>query len=210
MVRIQIADDHQLVRQGLVRILSEEPDFEVVGEAGDCPATLAMVAADVPDVLLLDLSMPGRGGLDVLRELRAQHPELRVIVLTMHAEEQFAVRAMRLGAAAYLTKDSAGQQLVTAIRSVLARGTYVSPGVAEALAFDVDTTARRKRSDELSARERLVFQGIAAGRSLTAIAESMSLSVKTVSTYRTRVLRKLGLRTNADLVKRAMDLGLTS
>jgi DNA-binding NarL/FixJ family response regulator len=206
MIRVQIADDHQLVRQGLMRILHAEPDITVVGEANDCPSTVAMVDAAPPDILLLDLSMPGRGGLDVLKDLRARHPALRVIVLTMHAEEQFAVRAMRLGAAGYLTKDSAGQELVAAIRAVSARGKYVSPSVAEALAFDVEIGERRTEGESLSERERVVFEGIVAGRTLTELADSMALSVKTVSTYRIRLLRKLGVRTNADLVRRSIEL----
>jgi DNA-binding NarL/FixJ family response regulator len=210
MIRVQIADDHQLVRQGLVRILTAEPDMQVIGEAADCASTLTMVERELPDTLLLDLSMPGRGGLEVLKELRARYPALRVIVLTMHEEAQFAVRSMRMGAAGYLTKDSAGNELVTAIRRVMTRGKYVSPDVGEALALEMDATSTRPARDELSDRERLVFEGIVAGRSLTAIAESLALSVKTVSTYRTRLLRKLGLRTNAELVKYGIDRGVVS
>jgi two-component system, NarL family, invasion response regulator UvrY len=209
-IRILIADDHKLVRQGLTRILSAEPDFQVVAEAGDCSATLQMVDAHPADILLLDLTMPGRGGVEVLREVRDKHPDLKVLVLTMHAEEQFAVRVMRAGAAGFLTKDAAGDQLVQAIHAVRARGKYVSPTVAEQLARDVDGSTRRVRREELSDRERQVLLGIAAGQSLTAIAQSMSLSVKTVSTYRTRLLRKLDLHSNADLVKFAIETGLTA
>jgi DNA-binding NarL/FixJ family response regulator len=210
MIRIQIADDHRLLRQGLVRILGAEADLTVIGEARDCGETLAMVEQERPDILLLDLSMPGRGGLDVLRQVRTRWPRLRVIVLTMHAEEQFAVRVMRMGAAGYVTKDSAGEELVHAIRAVCTRGKYVSARVAEQLAFDCDVSACRTRRETLSEREHEVLQAIAAGRALTDVAHSMALSVKTVSTYRTRVLRKLGLHSNADLVKHAIRSGVTA
>ena len=210
MIRLLIADDHKLVREGLVRILLNGPGFAVVGEAADCAATLRMVETQAADVLLLDLTMPGRGGMEVLREVRTRFPELKVIVLTMHAEEQFAVRVMRMGAAGFLTKDAAGEQLVQAIRAVVTRGKYVSPSVAEHLALDVDATTRRVTREDLSERERQVLAGIAAGQGLTAIASTMSLSVKTVSTYRTRLLRKLGLRSNADLVRYAIEIGLTA
>jgi two-component system invasion response regulator UvrY len=209
-IRILIADDHTLVRQGITRILSGEPDLRVVAEAGDGASTLRMVESHAADVLLLDLTMPGRGGVEVLREVRDRFPDLKVLVLTMHAEEQFAVRVMRAGAAGFLTKDAAGDQLVQAIHAVCTRGKYVSPGVAEQLALVVDGSARRVKREELSDRERQVLVGIAAGQSLTAIANSMSLSVKTVSTYRTRLLRKLDLHSNADLVKFAIETGLTA
>lgn len=209
MIRVQVADDHQIVRQGLIRILAAEPDVVVVGEAGDCAATLAMVGAAPPDILLLDLSMPGRGGLDVLKVVRETWPAIRVIVLTMHAEAEFGVRAMRLGAAGYVTKDAAASELIKAIRHVWRRGKYVSSAMAEALAFDIDGSTG-PRSSELSDRERTVYRGIAAGRSLTDIAGAMSLSVKTVSTYRARLLGKLGLRTNADLVRHAVEAAAQS
>lgn len=209
MITLQIANDHRLVREGLVRILGAEPDLTVIGQASDSSTTLAMLDAQIPDVLLLDLSMPGRGGMEMLREVRTRWPALKVIILTMHDEEQFAVRAMRMGAAGFLTKDAAGEQLVHAVRIACARGKYVSPAVAERLAFDVDLSAPRAKREELSDRERQVLRGIVAGHSLTSIADTMSLSVKTVSTYRTRLLRKLGLKSNADLVKYALEHRLT-
>jgi two-component system, NarL family, invasion response regulator UvrY len=209
-IRVLIADDHQLVRQGLTRILSAEPDLTVVAEAGDSTATIAMVESHPADVLLLDLTMPGGGGVEVLRELRHRFPALKVLVLTMHAEDQFAVRVMRAGAAGFLTKDAAGDQLVQAIHTVYTRGKYVTASVAEKLALDLDQTTPRVRREELSDRERQVLVGIAAGQSLTGLAQSMLLSVKTVSTYRTRLLLKLDLHSNADLVKFAIETGLTA
>jgi len=209
-IRILIADDHTLVREGLRRILSTRGDLHVVAESSDCQSTLQMIDEHAADILLLDLTMPGRGGMEILREVRTRAPGLKVLVLTMHPEDQFAVRALRAGASGFLTKDVATDELLRAIDAVHSRGKYVTPGVAERLAHDVDASLYKAPKEELSERERQVLIAIAAGQSLTSIAQSMSLSVKTVSTYRTRVLRKLGLQSNADLVKFALERGLTA
>jgi two-component system invasion response regulator UvrY len=208
MIKVLIADDHPIVRQGLQQILAGTADMEVTGEAVNAQDTLDQVRRGGWDVLVLDISMPDRSGFDILKDLKHEQPHLPVLVLSIHAEEQLAVRVLKAGASGYVTKENAPNELVKAIRKVVSGGRYVSQSLAESLAFGLDAAADRPPHELLSDREFQVMQLIASGKSLVEIAESLSLSAKTVSTYRTRLLEKLNLKSNAELMRYALDLGL--
>jgi len=203
VIRVLVADDHAVVRRGLRQMLAETGDVAVAAEAATAAEALDLVRAQAFDVVVLDLSLPGRGGLDLLGEIKALRPELAVLVLTMHPEKQYAVRALKAGAAGYLTKETAPDLLVDALRRVAAGGRYVSPGLAETLADHVEKGREGAPHEALSDREFAVFRMLAAGRTVGQIAEELSLSVKTVSTYRTRLLEKMGLASNAELMQYA-------
>lgn len=203
-IRLLIADDHAIVREGLRRILAAEPAFEVVGEARDGHEALAAVRAGGFEVLILDLSMPGRGGIELLRQAKSERPELRVLVLSMHAEDQYAVRAIRAGASGYLTKDTAATQLVAALHRVASGGLFITPAVAEALALGLQSAGDGLPHKRLSDREHEVFVLLAGGASVTEIAARLRLSVKTVSTHKTHILEKMGLGSLAELVRYAL------
>jgi two-component system invasion response regulator UvrY len=205
MIRALIADDHAVVRQGLKQILGDTPEMVVAGEATNGQEVLDKVRAETWDVVVLDISMPDRSGLDVLKQLRSERPKLPVLVLSMHSEDQYAVRVLKAGASGYLTKDSAPDELVKAIRKVVSGGTYVSSFLAEKLAFEIGTDSSRLPHETLSDREFQVLRLIAAGKSVTEIAAELYLSVKTVSTYRARMLEKMNLGTNAELMHYAMQ-----
>jgi two-component system, NarL family, invasion response regulator UvrY len=208
MIRLFIADDHPVVRAGLRGIVDGEPDFEVVGEAYDGGDMLARIGRTPAEVLLLDVSMPGPGFLEVLRGLRQDHPRVAVLVLSVHPEDQYAVRALRAGAAGYLTKDHSPEELVAAIRKVHRGGKYVSPSLAERLAVGLEIGANDSPHEQLSNREYDVLCLLGSGRTVKEIASRLALSPKTVSTYRARVLEKMKLATNADLVRYAAQHGL--
>jgi DNA-binding NarL/FixJ family response regulator len=207
-IRVLIADDHALVREGLRRILAADAAFQVVGEAKDGHEALAAVRAGGFDVLLLDLSMPGRSGIELVKQVKSESPGLKVLVLSMHDEDQYAVRAIRAGASGYLTKDSATMQLVAAIRKAAAGGLYITPAVAERLALQLQAPGDELPHKRLSDREHEVFLRLVAGDSVTAIAERLHLSVKTVSTHKTHVLEKMGMGSVAELVRYAVAHGL--
>ncbi len=207
-VRIFIADDHPIVRQGLRRIVEADAGMAVSGEAGDAPALFRALEAVATDVILLDVSMPGGVFLETLQTLRERYPTIRVLVLSVHPEEQWAVRALRAGASGYLTKDHSPDQLLEAIHRVHNRGKYVSPALAERLAIHLDSGGQQAPHERLSDREFEVMRRLGSGLTVTQIAAEMSLSVKTVSTYRTRILEKMGMATNADLVRYASRYGL--
>ena len=208
MIRVLVADDHPLLRSGLKQVLSQEPDLDVVGEAGNSDQVLSQIRQRNVDVLILDLTMPGRGGLDVLREIRRDLPHLPVLILSMHAEDQFAVRAIKAGANGYLSKDTAATELVKAIRKVLTGKKYVSPSLAEMLVNALDQDSERPPHESLSDREFQVLCKIASGMTVSQIAVEISLSVKTVSTYRARVLEKMNMSNNAELTRYAIQSGL--
>jgi two-component system invasion response regulator UvrY len=208
MIRVLIADDHTIVRQGLCQILDEPADIEVVAQARDGREVLGLVRDHRPDVVILDISMPGKSGLEVLRDLKAAHLKTSVVVLTMHPEEHYAVRALRAGAAGYLTKGSAGDELIDAIRKVAGGGRYVTASVAERLALEFQMGGDRPLRETLSDREHEVMRLIARGMSTSEIADELALSSKTVSTYRARILQKLGLKNNAEIVRFAIEEGL--
>ena len=206
MTRILIADDHTLVREGLKQILAATPELVVAAEAVDGDEALARVRAGDFDLVLLDMSMPGLSGIDLIKRLKLEKPRLRILVLSMHGEQQYAVRAYKAGASGYLTKDSASSQLVAAIRKIAAGGVFISPAAAEQLAIvAMDTTPGDLPHRSLSDREFEVFRMIVAGTSITDIGENLHLSVKTVSTHKTRILRKMGMTSTAQLVRYAVE-----
>ena len=210
VLRIFIADDHPIVREGLKQILARTRDLSVVGEASDGQELLARIRRTACDVVLLDISMPGRSGLDVLKQLKTRLPRLALLVLSQHPEDQYALRVLRAGAAGYLTKESASDELVTAIRKVAAGGRYVSPSLAERLAAELNNgdADDKPRHRSLSDREYEVMRMIAAGHSVSEIAEELALSVKTISTYRARILGKMNMTKNADLIRYGLSHGL--
>jgi DNA-binding NarL/FixJ family response regulator len=208
MIKVLIADDHPIVRQGLRQILSETPDMAVAGEAINAQQTLDQVGVGGWDVLVLDLTLPDRSGFDILKEVKHVQPHLPVLVLSIHAEEQFAVRVLKAGASGYLTKENAPAELVKAIRKVVAGGKYISRSLAETLAFGLDDASDQPRHETLSDREFQVMQLMAGGKTLAEIAEELSLSAKTVSTYRTRLLDKMSFKTNAEIIRYAIEHGL--
>jgi two-component system invasion response regulator UvrY len=208
MIRLLIADDHPVVREGLRRIVADDPGLQVVGEAVDGDGVLALTSQLPTDVVLLDVSMPGPGFLQVLERLRAEHPHIKVLVLSVHPEEQYAVRALRAGAAGYLTKDHSPEQLIEAIRRVHRGGKYVSPTLAERLATDLAAGGPQAAHELLSHREYDVLCLLGSGRTVKEISAELALSPKTVSTYRARLLEKMRLSGNADLVRYAARHGL--
>lgn len=206
MIKVLIADDHAILRTGLKHILSDYPDIAVGGEASSGQEVLARVQAEPWDVVLLDMTMPGKSGIELIKQLKQVAPKLRILVLSMHKEDVFALRALRAGAAGYLCKDNAEDQLVTALRKVAAGGMFITTTVAEKLAHDV---LQGHRDDapphsRLSDREYQIFQALVAGYSVTDIAQKLCLSVKTVSTHKTHVLEKMGCDSVADLVRYAV------
>ncbi len=204
-MKILIADDHAVVRQGLKQILAEAFKRASFGEAADAQQALDRVWKEHWDIVILDLTMPGRSGLEVLKEIKQTHPALPVLMLSMHSEDQFAVRLLKAGAAGYMTKESAPEALVGAVRKAIAGGRYVSPALAEKLASFLVHDPQVPPHENLSDREFLILRLIASGKSVSIIARELSLSVKTVSTYRMRVLEKMGLSNNAQLVHYAFQ-----
>ncbi|MBY8605374.1 MAG: response regulator transcription factor [Burkholderia sp.] len=204
MIRVILADDHAVMRDGLRYILEMAGGFEIVGEASDGSATLALAERAAADVLLLDLSMPAPTGIELIRLVKSHAPSLRTLVLTMHAEAQYAARAFKAGATGYLTKDSATAELVEAVGKVAAGGVYVSPSAAESLARTLRAPAQALPHERLSTRELDVMRRIVAGQTVTQIASELALSAKTVSTYKTRILEKMELPHEAALVRYAV------
>jgi two-component system invasion response regulator UvrY len=205
MIKILIADDHIIVRKGLKQIISETTDMSVADEASDGQEVLDKVRKNGFDMVLLDISMPGRTGLDILRELKAERPKLPILILSMYPEEQYAVRVLRAGASGYLTKESAPDELIAAIRKVSVGKKYVTPSVAEKLAFDLDVDYEKPLHEMLSDREYQVLCLIASGKTVGDIAEKLSLSAKTISTYRARILEKMNMKNNSELTHYAIQ-----
>ena len=204
MIRVLLADDHTIVRAGLKEILDGTGDIRVVAEAASGNETLARVRDAELDVVVLDLSMPGRSGIELIKQIRSERSKLRVLVLSMHSEAQYAVRALKAGASGYLTKEGAADQLVAAIRRIAAGGAFVSPETAERLALDFTQPDDALPHARLSDREFQVFQAIVAGRSVSAIAKQLSLSVKTVSTHKANLMEKMRIDNQAELVRYAV------
>lgn len=209
MIRVLLADDHSIVRGGLRRIIEDTPDMSVVCEASDGPEAIERARSVRPDIAVVDISMPGLDGLEVIARLQDEQPEMPILVLTMHEEEQYVVRSLSAGARGYLTKRSAPEELVGAIRKLMSGGSYLGPEVAELLAQRMARGGdHRSRLESLSQREMQVLRGLALGQTNREIAEAYALSVKTVDTYRLRLLKKLGLRNNAELSRFAIQHGL--
>jgi len=208
MIKILIADDHAIVREGLKQILSESPDLVVVAEASSGQEVLEKISKNDLDLVVLDIAMPGRGGLDILKEIKTQKPRLPVLMLSMYPEEQYAIRVLKSGASGYLTKESAPSELVMAIRQISQGKKYISPSLAEKLAIDLELSPDKLPHEILSDREYQVMCMIASGKTLKEIADGLSLSIKTISTYRSRILEKMNMKTNAELTHYAIKSNL--
>jgi two-component system invasion response regulator UvrY len=207
IIKIIIADDHPLFRRGLKHALEETPDIEVIGEASNGDSLLSMIKSDNLDMVLLDISMPGKSGLDLLKQLKSEYSKLPILILSVYPEEQYAVRFIKAGASGYLTKESAAEKLAEAIRKIAAGGKYASTAIIEKLAFDF-SDSDKPLHETLSDREYQVFGMISIGKSLTEIGVDLSLSVKTISTHRTRILEKMKMKKNAELIHSAITRDL--
>ena len=205
MIRIIIADDHPIVRAGMKQIISEAADMSVADEAGDGRQLLTKIRAENFDVVILDITMPHIDGLDVLKQLKIERPRMPVIILSIHPESQYALRVLKAGASGYVTKTSAPDELITAIRKVHRGGKYISPSVAEKLAFQLEADFEEMPHEALSDREYQVLCMLASGKTVTEIADELALSVKTVSTYRSRILEKMDMKNNAELIHYAVQ-----
>ncbi|WP_287155233.1 response regulator transcription factor [Candidatus Solincola tengchongensis] len=203
-MRVLVVDDHPVVRKGIIHILEEDPGVETCVEAGSSAELMERLAGERWDVVVLDINLPDRNGLDVLRDLKAAYPRLPVLVLSVYPEDQYAVMALRAGAAGYLPKDGLAEELLTALHKVASGGRYITQHLAERLAENLVSPAEEHPHQRLSEREFQVLLGLASGKRLKDIARDMSLSVKTVSTYRARVLEKMGMANNAQLTQYAL------
>jgi DNA-binding NarL/FixJ family response regulator len=208
LIRVLVVDDHPVVRKGLIQILLDEPDVEAAVEAESADELMRQVREKEWDVIVLDITLPDRSGLEALKDIKAVHPELPVLILSMHPEDQYALRVLKAGAAGYINKESAADVLISAVRKVVGGGKYVSPSMAEKLAAVVGSDYDVQPHERLSDREFQVLCMIANGKRLKEIGEELCLSVKTVSTYRTRVLDKMGMESNAELTYYAVKNGL--
>lgn len=208
MISVVVADDHPLFRDGIRRLLENDPGIEVAGEAATGPEAIEVVRKTRPQVVLLDVSMPGRGGLETLRELKERDPEVRVLILTVHPEDQFAVRCLKAGADGYLTKTALPQVLVSAIRRVAEGHKYITAEVAELLVISVSQDFEGPPHEILSDREFQVMRMIGEGKTVSEIGKELHLSVKTISTYRSHILEKMNLRNNAEIMKYVITGGL--
>jgi DNA-binding NarL/FixJ family response regulator len=208
MTKILIADDHPIVREGLKHIIEEEGDLSVAGETESAADFFESVRNHDYDLVLLDITMPGMSGLDILKQLKIEKPGLPVLILSIHSEDQYAVRALKAGASGYLTKASAPDKLIEAIRKVLSGGRYVSPYLAERLAFQLDSGTEKQAHERLSDREFQVLCLIASGKTVKDIGDELALSAKTVSTYRSRILEKMQMKNNAELTHYAIKNNL--
>lgn len=203
-LRVLIVDDHAIVRDGLKQNVADKFPKAEFGEAGNATGALEKLRKHSWDILLLDISMPGRSGLDILRDVKDLQPDIKVLILTMHPEDQYAMRALKSGAAGYLTKEKAPEEILAALEKVLAGGKYVSASLAESLVTKLNAPAGKLPHETLSDREFEIMLLIGGGKSVKEIGVDLSLSVKTVSTYRTRILQKLKFKTNADIIRYAM------
>jgi DNA-binding NarL/FixJ family response regulator len=210
MIKVLIADDHPIVREGLKLIIRATRDITVAGEASNAEEVLNQIMQQDFQVALLDISMPGRNGLDILKQLKSIRPGLHSLILSTHPEEQYAVRALKSGAAGYLTKDSVPEELITAIRKAAQGGKYISAGLAERLAFDAAGNTVEFAHEMLSDREYQVMRMIASGKTVKQIGEELALSIKTISTYRRRILEKMHMRSNAEIIYYAIHGGLVN
>lgn len=208
MTRVLIADDHAVVRQGLKQILADDFSTAVVGEASTGQEVLDLLKEQSWDIVVLDITMPGKSGLDVLKEIKHSHPKLPVLVLSMHPEDQFAMRVLKAGASGYMTKETAPEELVKAIKKVLGGGKYISMEFAEKIAFTWNAAGEKPLHEALSDREYQVLCMIASGKTVSQIADELALSVKTISTYRMRILEKMKMKNNAELTHYAIKNGL--
>lgn len=210
MTRVFLADDHSIIRDGLKQIMAETDDLRVVGEAANGNELLSRLQTTECDVLVLDISMPGKSGLELIKLVHRDQPHLPILILSMHHEDQYALRAFRAGAAGYITKESDAELLLAAVRKVADGGIQISPHVAELMARQLGNDSHAQPHTLLSNREYQVFEMLVAGQGLSEIGVALSLSVKTVSTHKTRIMQKMGLATTSDLVRYAIARGLSS
>lgn len=208
MIRILVADDHAIVREGLKQVLSTAIGMEVTGEASTGPEVLEKLRLYDYDVAVLDMSMPGISGIDLIRRIRSVRPEVHILVFSMHKEDQFAVRALKAGASGYLTKGSAPELLVSAVQRVAAGGKHISRALAEKLVLELDPFEEKPLHERLSDREFQVLRMLASGQSIAEIADQLTLSANTISTHKHRLMRKLGVDNNAELIQYAMKAGI--
>lgn len=210
MIKVLIADDHLIIRKGIKQLLEADPEIKVTGEASDGNEAICKVRENDYDVILLDISMPGKNGLEALSELRAEKPEIAVLFLSMYSEDRYAIRAFKEGASGYLTKEKTPDELISAIKKVAAGKKYVSASLAEKLVTDLGTNKHELPHECLSNREYSVLCMIASGKAIRDIADEMSLSPKTISTYRSRILKKMGLKNNMEMIHYAIKTGLST
>ncbi|HYD59265.1 MAG TPA: response regulator transcription factor [Noviherbaspirillum sp.] len=208
MIRVVIADDHELIREGIKKIIRSSKDMTIVGEAGDIAQAIELVAQRTPDIVVLDISLPGHDGLEGLAEVRRRFPGLPVLILSMYPEERYAVRALKAGASGYITKAMAAEELLKAIRKIMTGGTYLSPRVAELLALDVREPKRASLHESLTDRELQIVSLIGEGKQVKQIAADLEISISSVNTYRARIFKKMGLSSNAALIRYAVEHGL--
>jgi len=205
MINVFLVDDHELIREGLKKVLAQYPDIRVVGESGDAAGLFRELGRTHTDVLVLDISLPGRSGFEILQDVAVRFPKVRVLVLTMHPEERFAFRTLRAGAYGYITKEARGEEIVNAIRKIAGGRKYVTESLTQELLFELSDNRTELPHERLSDREYEVFLRLASGKSNQEIADDLSLSVNTVATYKSRVLEKLNLRTKVELTRYAME-----
>lgn len=201
MIKILIADDHSIVREGLKQIVAEERDMKVTGEAGNGTELFDLLKKDVWDIIVLDINMPGKNGLEILKDIRIFHPDTPVLILSMYSEEQYGLRAIKAGASGYLKKASAPDELVSAIRKIVSGGKYINPGLAEKLADSLEEKKKTGEYETLSDREYDIMCRIASGSTAEEIAEKLSISIHTVYSYRNRVFEKMGFKSNVELAQ---------
>ena len=205
MMRILIADDHAIVRKGLKQLLLEEYPSAKIEEVNDAESLINKIMQEEWNVVICDLSMPGRSGLDALRQIRQTAPSLPVLIMSMHPEDQYALRVLKAGASGYLTKDSIHEELITAIHTVMRGKKFITPSIAEKLAEAFDSDSEKQAHESLSDREFDVFKLLSSGKSVSEIALQLSLSITTVSTYRSRIMEKMNMRSNAELTRYALE-----
>jgi DNA-binding NarL/FixJ family response regulator len=208
MTSVLIADDHAVVRAGLRQILSSNASIRVNGEAASGTEVMAAIRTQRFDVIVLDMSMPGRSGLELIRQIKDEQPQTRILVLSMHQEDQYAVRSLKAGASGYLNKDSAPELLVEAIKKVAGGGAFISPAIAEQLAHGVIRSQEQPPHTLLSDREFEVFQMLVAGESVSVVADKLNLSVKTVSTHKSRIMQKMNMQSATEMIRYALEHGL--
>ena len=208
MIKILVADDHTLVRKGLKQILLDTPDVEIVEEASNGPEVISKINNNDYDLILLDIALPGRSGIDVLKQLKCIKPDLPVLMLSMYPEEQYAIRSLKAGASGYLTKESAPEELIDAIKKITIGKKYITSTLAERLAYEIEVNSDKSLHEFLSDREYQVFCLIASGKAVKEIADKLSLSVKTISTHRAHILQKMQMRNNAQIIRYAIKQNL--
>ena len=210
MINILIVDDHAIVREGLKTILKLETGIAVVGMAKNAAEALKLVSSNKPDVIILDISLPGRNGLEIIKDVKKIQPHVKIIMLSIYPEDRFAIRAFKAGASGYLTKEMAPEMIVEAIRKVSTGGKYITPAIAEKLADELNELNDKSPHERLSDREFDVMCMVGSGKSLIEIAEKLGISDRTVSTYRTRILKKMNLKNNSEIIHYVIDNGLIS